>query len=63
MRIGNICRNELRDRRMSVSLVVQEQVLCKIQVMALSLLRTRGIRHPDLFPPPAGVPGNTVSPQ
>lgn len=36
MRTGNSCRNELGDRRTSVSLVVQENVLWEIWVMTLS---------------------------
>lgn len=42
MRIGNICRNELEDRRMSVSLVVQGNVLWEIWIMALSPAENNG---------------------
>lgn len=45
MRAGNICGNELEDRRTSVSLVVQDNVLWEIWVMALSSaenMRTMG---------------------
>lgn len=65
MRVGNICRNELGDRKISVSLVVQENVLWEIWVKAVSPAENHGMkRGPGCSPPTtAETPRNTTGPQ